>query len=147
VTDIDFTVLAERQYEALKGPHRKAMDEFLRELRQLGCAAINGRRGYRLSGEAPVNRLCDRHLHGEDRVIVAFEPPKVAVILMIGPHRTGHPRDVYVNLWQACGLSEPPANEITKPPCCAGDGGAPLLPAAEIIEIVERCRRLARTLT
>jgi hypothetical protein len=32
MAEIDFTVLAERQYAALKGPCRKAMDEFLREL-------------------------------------------------------------------------------------------------------------------
>jgi hypothetical protein len=88
MTEIDFTVLAERQYAALKGPCRKAMDEFLRDLRHRGCGAISGRTGYRLSGQAPVNRLCDRHLHGEDRVIVAFEDQDLAVVLTIAPGRT-----------------------------------------------------------
>jgi hypothetical protein len=147
MTEIDFTVLAERQYAALKGPRRKAMDEFLRDLARRGCGAISGRTGYRLAGQAPVSRLCDRHLHGEDRVIVAFESPDLAVVLIIAPHRAGHPRDVYANLWAACGLAEPPASAITKPPCCSGDGNAPLLQPGEITEIVERCRTLARALT
>lgn len=145
--EIQFTALAERQYLALRGPHRKALHTFLDDLSARGCAAIAGAHGYRLSGDTPVNRLCDRHLYGQDRVIVAFESAMTAIVLMIGPHRQGHARDVYTALWVAGGLTVPPDSEITKPGCCDEAGEAPLLPAPEILDLVERCRRLARSLT
>jgi hypothetical protein len=137
------TALAEKQISALRGPHRKAMDTFLSDLRDRGCAAP----GYRLTGEDPVDRICVKHLRGSMRAVVVFEETDLAWLLMVGPHDTGNPdADVYTALWNACGLTAPPGGERDKPSCCTSDGNVPLSGEIEALaSLVERCTDLART--
>jgi hypothetical protein len=108
---------------------------------------MSGRTGYRLSGEFPVDRVCSQHLYETDRALVAFESPDLAVVITVGPHLEGDPRNVYTNLWDALGLAAPPSDESLKPDCCDADGAAPLLPPDDIGEVMKRCKQLARLLT
>ncbi|MEV7007345.1 hypothetical protein [Streptosporangium sp. NPDC051022] len=137
--DVYLSVLAEKQAETLRGADLKSFVAFVGDLEARGCAAL----GYRLTGEIPVNRLCVKHLRGAMRAVVAFEEPRRAWILMVGPHgERSRTHDVYASLWGVCGLDAPPVGERTKPACCDRDGADPNLP--EIEELVARCRDLAK---
>lgn len=75
------TPLAEAQAARLRGPAARAYQVFLDDLARRGSAAL----GYRVSGPNPLERLCVRHLRGEDRVVVAFQGETRAWVLLIGP--------------------------------------------------------------
>ena len=66
-----------------------------------------------------------KHLRGALRVVVAFESPKQACVLLVGPHETADPGlDVYTELYKLLGTVPQEGAGRTKPPCC-GDGGQP----------------------
>lgn len=69
------------------------------------------------------------------RVVVAFETPQQAWILLIGPHDAQDPAlNVYAELYRLLGAEPPPDADRDKPPCCdeAGDR-PPVLGSAWII--------------
>ena len=68
-TEVVATPRAEQQIAGLDRIHAKAFSDFLDDLAARGCEAL----GYRLSGPAPVDHMCIKHLRGSFRVVVAFE--------------------------------------------------------------------------
>ena len=134
------TPVAERQIRGLRGPRRRAYEQFEQALAATGCAAL----GYRLTGEDPLPQLCVKHLRGADRVVVAFDR-RVAWVLLIGPHAAGdQAADVYTTLYELAGITRP-EQPRTKPPCCSpADGSAPQLEETVIDELLQRARGLRR---
>jgi len=52
--------------------------------------------------------------------------------------------DVYSQLYELAGLSEPPAVERTKPPCCGKEDGKPPVPDGELLaDLADRARQLS----
>jgi len=134
------TPVAERQIRGLRGPRRRAYEQFEQHLAATGCAAL----GYRLTGCDPLPRLCVKHLRGSDRVVVAFDG-SIAWVLLVGPHtEADQAADVYTALYDLAGISRP-EQPRTKPPCCnPTDGSAPQLEETVIDELVQRARALRR---
>ena len=81
-TEVIATPRADQQIAGLDRTHARAFGEFLDDLAARGCQAL----GYRLSGPAPVDHLCVKHLRGSLRVVVAFEGQQRAWILLVGRH-------------------------------------------------------------
>ncbi len=78
-------------------------------------------------------------------MVVAFECPKRAWILLIGPHDDNDPgMDVYTELYALAGITTPPTARRTKPPCCHADGVAPFL-ADEVRELADRAVTIRNT--
>jgi hypothetical protein len=136
------TRVAEAQAAGLRGPARKAYESFLDELAHRGCAAL----GYRVTGPAPLPRLCVRHLRDNDRVVVAFEGAHRAWIVLVGPHEETDPgRNVYHALYQLAGTWPTDNTRRTKPNCCdPRTGTAPATDDEVIDDLVRRARSLAR---
>ncbi|MCO1577829.1 hypothetical protein M8C13_18915 [Crossiella sp. SN42] len=133
--------LAVEHSKGLKGRQRKSYDRWLADLKLRGCAAMQ----YRLHGEV-VEHLCVSHLYEALRVVVAFESPRSAVIVLLGPHDDTDPGlDVYTRLYALAGIPVP-TGKRTKPPCCAADGKPPAL-GEELGGLVDRMREQARALT
>jgi len=139
--DAFVTPLAEQQIDALRARDRRAYDEWLAMLRAHGCQALH----YRLTGEDLVERLCVVHLVGPLRVVVAFQSPEIAVVVLVGPHKDDDPGiDVYTQLYGLADLDKPPTGKRTKPPCCGGqDGSPPLVDADAVDDLFRRARRLS----
>jgi hypothetical protein len=57
-TEVIATPRADQQIAGLDRTHARAFGEFLDDLAARGCQAL----GYRLSGSAPVDHLCVKHL-------------------------------------------------------------------------------------
>jgi hypothetical protein len=85
------------------------------------------------------------HLSGPLRVVVAFSGHNAATILLAGPHDAQDPfMDVYSQLYELAGLTEPPAAERTKPPCRGEEDGKPPIPDGELLaDLAGRARQLS----
>lgn len=81
-TEVIATPRADQQIAQLDRTYAKAFADFLDELAAHGCQAL----GYRLSGPTPVDHICVKHLRDSLRVVVAFEEPGQAWILLLGRH-------------------------------------------------------------
>jgi hypothetical protein len=135
------TERAAQQVNQLHKKERRSYDQFLLALRAQGCASLN----YRLSGDDLLSKICVAHLGGTLRVVVAFSALNVAIILLVGPHDDKDPfLDVYSQLYELASLTEPPAAERTKPPCCEVEDGRPPMPDAELLaDLAGRARQLS----
>jgi hypothetical protein len=140
-TSAQITERAAQQVGQLHKKERRSYDQFLLALRAHGCASLN----YRLSGDDLLSKICAAHLAGALRVVVAFSAHNVATILLVGPHDDQDPfMDVYSQLYELAGLTEPPAAERTKPPCCEVEDGKPPIPDGELLaDLVGRARQLS----
>lgn len=135
------TPLSEAQAARLRGPAARAYQVFLDDLARRGCAAI----GYRVTGPDPLERLCVRHLRGEDRVVVAFQGETRAWVLLIGAHRADDPgADFYEELYRLAGVRPPSDQRRRKPPCCGDGDEPPALDEQAIGDLVVRARALLR---
>ncbi len=95
------TPRADQQIAGLDRTHARAFGEFLDDLAARGCQAL----GYRLSGSAPVDHLCVKHLRDSLRVVVAFEGQQRAWILLVGRHDDQDPvLNVYAELYRLLGV-------------------------------------------
>ena len=140
-TQVTETPRAQQQAAGLRKAARLAYDRFLDLLEAEGCAALT----YRLTGDLPIDHLCVKHLTGSLRVVVGFQRPGSAWILLVGLHdRTDPDVDVYTELYRLAGLEDVPSGERTKPSCCGTEGTAPHL-MSEVIDLVDRARMLRRT--
>lgn len=96
-TEVLATPRAEQQIGRLSRKQSKAFENFLNDLATRGCRAL----AYRLSGQAPIDHLCVKHLSGSLRVVVAFDTPHRAWILLAGPHDDQDPiLNVYAELYR-----------------------------------------------
>ncbi|GAA1599572.1 hypothetical protein [Actinoplanes couchii] len=132
------TPRAAQQVGGLRKKDRAAYEKFLDMLEAQGCAAL----GYRLTGDLPIDHLCVKHLIGSLRVVVGFEAPGVAWVLLVGLHARADPGvDVYTELYRLAGLADIPTGERRKPTCCTPDGTAPTA-TAEITNLANRAHQL-----
>lgn len=99
-TEVFPTPLADQQVKALHRDQQRKVIEFVRDLEARGCAALS----YRLTGDRPLDHLCDKHLGGRLRAIVAFESRSKAWLLLVADHDDRDPiLNVYAQL-SACGI-------------------------------------------
>jgi hypothetical protein len=95
--EIIATPRAQQQIDDLSRAQAKTFDAFLDDLATTGCRAL----AYRLTGPTPLNRMCVKHLRDSLRVVVAFETPQRAWVLLVGPHDDADPsRNVYAELYE-----------------------------------------------
>ena len=67
-----------------------------------------------------------KQLRGALRVVVAFESPQRACVLLVGPHDSADPGlDMYAQVYALLGTGSPAGANRTKPPCCNDDGQPP----------------------
>jgi len=136
------TPRAEQQISGLTRRQAKAFDSFLSELAASGCQAL----AYRLSGLTPLDHVCVKHLAGALRVVVAFETPERAWVLLVGPHDDQDPAlNVYAELYRLLGTEPPPDARREKPPCCDENGDLPPALGETLDEILDRAAKLRRT--
>lgn len=141
-TEVLATPRAEQQISRLSRKQAKALGTFLDELAAVGCRAL----AYRLSGPAPVDHLCIKHIGGPLRVVVAFETPQRAWVLLVGPHDDRDPvLNVYAELYRLLGIEPPPDAGRDKPPCCDETADLPPVLGDTLSEILDRAARLRRT--
>ena len=104
-----------------------------------GCKAL----GYRLSGPAPVNHMCVRHLRDSLRLVVAFEGQR-AWILLVGRHDDqDQVLNVYAEPYRLLGAEPPDSAGRDKPPCCDESTDLPPVLGAAVTEFVERAATVA----
>ena len=141
-TEVLATPRAEQQISRLSRKQAKAFGTFLDELAAVGCRAL----AYRLSGPAPVDHLCVKHIGGPLRVVVAFETSRRAWILLVGPHDDRDPvLNVYAELYRLLDMEPPPEAGRDKPPCCDETADLPPVPGDTLTEILDRATSLRRT--
>jgi hypothetical protein len=76
------------------------------------------------------------------RVIVAFESPEIAYVVLIGNHeRDRPPLDVYQQLYELAGHQPSDQAGRDKPPCCDTESGEPPVDAALLDELLTSMRR------
>ncbi len=141
-TEVLATPRAEQQISGLGRKQAKTLATFLDELAANGCRAL----AYRLSGNPPVDHLCVKHLVGPLRVVVAFETPQRAWVLLVGPHDDQDPAlNVYAELYRLLGAEPPPEAGRDKPPCCDEIADLPPVLGETLAEILDRAAKLRRT--
>jgi hypothetical protein len=141
-TEVIATPRADQQIAELDRAHARAFGEFLDDLAARGCKAL----GYRLSGPAPVDHLCVKHLRDSLRVVVAFEGQERAWILLVGRHDDQDPvLSVYAELYRLLGVEPPDSVGRDKPPCCDQSTDLPPVLGAAVTEVVDRAAKVRRT--
>jgi len=141
-TEVLATPRADQQIAALSRKQTTHFDTFVDDLAARGCAAL----AYRLSGPSPIDHLCVKHLRDELRVVVGFESPQLAWILLVGPHDERDPAlDIYAELYHLLGTEPPDAAGRAKPPCCDEIEQLPPSLGAYLDDIVARARQLRRS--
>lgn len=141
-TEVLSTPRADQQIKGLTRKHAKTFDDFLNDLADRGCQAL----GYRLTGEAPVDHICVKHLRGSLRVVVAFETNRRAWILLVGPHDDHDPiLNVYAELYRLLGAEPPPGSGRAKPPCCDQAEGEPPILGEALVSVLDRAASLRKT--
>jgi len=141
-TEVLATPRADQQIATLDRTHARAFDDFLDDLAARGCKAL----GYRLSGPAPVDHICVKHLRGSLRVVVAFEEPRRAWILLVGQHDDRDPvLNVYAELYRLLGVEPPEAARRDKPPCCDESNDLPPVLGAAVAEFIDRAVKTRKT--
>jgi hypothetical protein len=139
--EVTVTRRAQQQISALDRAHTRAFAAFLDDLSLNGCAAL----AYRLTGAVPLGRLCVKHLRAALRVVVAFESPQRACVLLVGPHDAKDPGlDVYAELYELLGTVPPEGASRAKPPCC-DDGGRPPGLGDDLADLIVSAARQRRT--
>ncbi|GAA2542961.1 hypothetical protein GCM10010435_08510 [Winogradskya consettensis] len=141
-TEVLATPRADQQIAALSRRESTLFNAFVDDLAARGCAALS----YRLSGPVPVDHVCVKHLRGEQRVVVGFESPQRAWILLVGPHHDDDQEfNIYTELYRLLGVEPPAAAGRTKPPCCdVEDQAAPVL-GPQLDDVIARAQQLRRS--
>lgn len=141
-TEVLATSRADQQIASLARRHVRIFDAFLDELAARGCRAL----GYRLSGGSPIDHICVKHLRQSLRVVVAFESPRRAWILLVGHDDNQDPvLNVYGELYRLLGVEPLPDAGRDKPPCCEQPDGQPPVLGDALAEIVDRAAKLRKT--
>ena len=141
-TEVIATPRADQQIAGLDRTHARAFGEFPDDLAARGCQTL----GYRLSGSAPVDHLCVKHLRDSLRVVVAFEGQQRAWILLVGRHDDQDPvLNVHAELYRLLGVEPPDSAGRDKPPCCDESTDLPPVLGAAVTELVDRTSKVRRT--
>lgn len=141
-TEVVATRRADQQIAGLDRTHAKAFGEFLDDLGTRGCKAL----AYRLSGPTPMDHMCVKHLRGSLRVVVGFENPDRAWILLVGRHDDQDPAlNIYAELYRLLGVEPPDSAGRDKPSCCEESTDLPPILGAAVAELVERAAKARRT--
>ena len=141
-TEVLATSRADQQIAKLTRKHARAFDAFVNDLAAHGCQAL----AYRLSGERPIDHICVKHLLGSLRVVVAFESPRRAWILLVGPHDDQDPvLNVYAELYRLLGTEPERDSGRDKPPCCDKSDGEPPVLGDALADILDRAMKLRKT--
>lgn len=140
--EVKATPRADQQIAGLDRTHKRTLNGFLDDLAARGCRAL----GYRLSGPTPVNHMCVKHLRGSLRVVVAFENPDRAWILLVGRHDDQDPvLNVYAELYRLLGVEPRDSAGRDKPPCCDEGVGLPPVLGTAVAEFAEQAVKARRT--
>lgn len=141
-TEVLATPRADQQIAALDRRQTTHFDAFVDNLAAQGCAAL----AYRLSGPTPIDHVCVKHLRDDLRVVVGFESPQRAWILLVGPHDDEDQEfNIYTELYRLLGVEPPDAAGRTKPPCCAEPDKIPPALGPQLDEIVARAQQIRRS--
>jgi hypothetical protein len=141
-TQVNATARADQQIASLDRTNAKPFDEFVDDLAARGCQAL----GYRLTGPTPVDHICVKHLRDALRVVVAFEGPDLAWILLVGPHDDQDPLlNIYAELYRLLGSEPLSSARRDKPPCCDEATGLPPVLGAAVTEFVELATKVRKT--
>jgi hypothetical protein len=133
---------AEQQIAGLSRKRSRSFESFLNDLAAGGCNAL----AYRLSGDAPVNHICVRHLSGSLRVVVAFETVQRAWILLVGQHDDQDPiLNVYAELYRLLGAEPSPDVGRHKPPCCDETKALPPVLGDALVDVLDRAAKIRKT--
>jgi hypothetical protein len=90
--------------------------------------------------------MCVKHLSGSLRVLVAFESPQRAWILLVGRHDDDDQiMDIYAELYRLLGVDPPDAAGRLKPPCCDEAPDLPPLLGASLTDVLDRATKIRRT--
>jgi hypothetical protein len=141
-TEVVATPRAEQQIAEMDRRQSRSFNDFLDDLAARGCRAL----AYRLSGPAPLDHMCVKHLSSSLRVVVAFESPHRAWILLVGPHDDDDQiMDIYAELYRLLGVAPPDAGGRLKPLCCDEARDLPPLLGGSLTEILDRATKIRRT--
>jgi hypothetical protein len=141
-TEVLATHRADQQIAGLDRTGAKAFREFLDDLAARGCKALS----YRLSGPTPIDHMCVKHLRAALRVVVAFEEPGRAWILLVGRHDDQQPLlNVYAEFYRLLGVEPPDGAGRDKPPCCDSETILPPVLGAAVTEFTQRAIRERKT--
>jgi hypothetical protein len=141
-TEVLATPRAGQQIDGLNRRRSKEFNRFLDDLASRGCKAL----AYRLSGPTPIDHLCIKHLGESLRVVVVFESPTRAWILLVGPHDDQDLiLNVYAELYRLLGVEPPNAAGRPKPPCCDEVGELPPVLGATVTDILDQAREIRKT--
>jgi hypothetical protein len=141
-TEVVATPRAEQQIDGLDRRQSKSLNDFLDDLAARGCRAL----AYRLSGLTPLDHMCVKHLSSSLRVIVTFESPRRAWVLLVGSHDDDDQiMDIYAELYHLLGVDPPDAAGRLKPPCCDEAQDLPPLLGAAFTEILDRATKIRKT--
>jgi hypothetical protein len=90
--------------------------------------------------------MCVKHLSGSLRVVVAFESPHRAWVLLVGPHDDDvQILDIYAELYRLLGVDPPDAAGRLKLPCCDEVQDLPPLLGAALTEVLDRATKIRKT--
>jgi hypothetical protein len=90
--------------------------------------------------------LCIKHLIGSLRVVVAFEQPERAWVLLVGPHDDKDPiLNVYAELYRLIRVNPSENEGRDKPPCCDEPDELPPVLGPAVTDILDRADQLRRT--
>ena len=141
-TEVLATPRADQQIAALNRRQAAHFNTFVDDLAARGCAALADR----LSGPVPIDHVCVKHPREEQRVVVGFESPRRAWILLVGPHNDDDQEfNIYSELYRLLGVEPPDAAGRTKPPCCDEVDGTPPALGRQLDDIVARARQMRRS--
>jgi len=89
--------------------------------------------------------MCVKHLSSSLRVVVAFESPHQAWILLVGPHHDDDEiMDVYTELYRLLGVDPPDAAGRLKPPCCDEAQDLPPILGGPLTGILDRATKIRK---
>jgi hypothetical protein len=135
------TPRAEQQIAGLNRRQSKSFNDFLNDLAARGCRAL----AYRLSGPAPLDHMCVKHLSGSLRVVVAFESRQRTWILLVGRHDDDDQiMDIYAELYRLLGVDPPEAAGRLKPPCCDEAPDLPPLLGVSLTDVLDRATKIRK---
>jgi hypothetical protein len=141
-TEVLSTPRADQQIKGLTRRLARTFDDFLDDLAARGCQAL----AYRLSGGSPLDHICVKHLRGSLRVVVAFETPRRAWVILVGPHDDQDPvLNVYAELYRLTGNEPEPDSGRDKPPCCDQADNEPPVLGDALAAILDHATALRKT--